>query len=364
MIDCAAFVDRVSRVVRGILHRKLGVSLSYDDGSRLNCDALEIYHDAIAQIFEACEEVRAGRRLPIDNPESYAARIVYNRYHDYLGIQHPGFGRLKNRVRYVLDSAPEFTQTRDEAGTLHCGLPPWESSRPAATAERVASLRENPAQLDARALPPCALEQMGRTEWTRLLSAAFQFLGGPVPVHTLVAILGGLFGVSQVTEISIDAFNAGEEGRSSWELASRMRSPEREAQLNRALSDLWKATAELPRHWMLAFVLNPPSPSREDRGDLEPLVVRGIVTVTEIGRTLALSYDDFVTLWRGLEIEKADGPALASLPDDDHRFAALWEFLPATDAIIGNLLGRTAIQIGGLRREAMRTLRGAMGGWR
>lgn len=148
---------------------------------------------------------------------------------------------------------------------------------------------------------------------------------------------------------------------------NNVHNPEARAAIREQLNLFWRCAQGLRPEWMAALLLNLPTvstpnrPERSedpldepaprprhsgrstDRGDIDVLVAHGIASMADIGGALALTAEQYRALFAEL------GDAGAS-----HSIYGLWNRLPLPDKAIGAMLGKTGMQVLGLRKLAIR----------
>ena len=302
-------------------------------------------------LSERFSRMLAGAAPAIDSVPDYAARAAYNVVHDQFRAADTARHRLKNRVRYVLSQHDGFAVWSGPADLL-CGRAAWrETERPLAS-EALARLREGDGQLPADAYSADAWDAMDGEAWRRWLDAVFTHLGGPVELDPLVSATAALLGVElRARSAAGQDPDEDRDGEAPDAVTDRRPAPETDPatrlHLKEQLQILWTCLQALPRPWRLAVMLNPPGPRKSERGDLAVLVSQGIAAKSEIRAVLELTPADYVHLGATDDGGGADGPA---------AFEALWQRLPVADAEIGRALGRSHMQVIGLRRLGVRRL--------
>lgn len=320
-------VQEVEPVVRGIIRRKLRVTLEPGDGRRENQNALELFGDVWVKLLqEPSDSIRSAR--------SYAAVITYHACSEYFRDKYPARSSLRNRAHYFLTHHPQYAVWDHEDGDLVCGFAIWRDRKTdPASPQRLSELV--PLQ---RAKP---LERMAPADWDTLFDSIFETLGAPAALDEMVTALAPLVG-------SVDAVEAekkqDEEGQRDIlaDARSREPSPEDLLRVRLQLQRLWIEILQLKPRQRIAYLLNPTD------GDIEVFPDNGIASIVDIGRSLALSAEQFNCLSKELPLELHG--------TYEENFAMLWNRLPLSDKVLARLLDATGQQVINLRKVARERL--------
>jgi hypothetical protein len=178
-------------------------------------------------------------------------------------------------------------------------------------------------------------------DWDSLFDSLFETLAAPAPLDELVNALAPLVG-------SVDAVEAEkkqeEEGQRDPLAAapSHELSPEDRLRVRLQLQRLWIEILQLKPRQRIAYLLNP------TEGEIEIFPDNGIAGIADIGRSLALSGEQFDLLSKELRLD---------LPRSyEEKFAMLWNCLPLSDKLIARLLDATPQQVINLRKVARERL--------
>jgi RNA polymerase sigma factor (sigma-70 family) len=352
--DTTAELDRrlaeVLPLVKAVLRRKSGMSLAEDDARPDNVDAVEVYHDVLARVWERLRAAAPSDALVADI-RGYAAAVAHNAWSDYLRDKYPRRASLKNRLRYFLTHQPRYAVWQNADGESLGGLRRWQLSGQAATANGLASLRDGTRKLPPGSLPQRANEHYAAEDWDRLLSALFAAIGGPAPLDDLVAAIARLVGLQEERTDSLD-----DDDEERAEIADDTQpSPEDIAEARSSLARLWAAVLRLKPDHRCAYLLNIPGPGKS-RGDIEVFVLHGIASVRDIGAGLCLDERQYAIAWTLLELNEPDRAAVAALRSPEEKFELLWKYLPLADTAIARLLGLARQQVINRRMLALREL--------
>src|SRR6266699_3449665 len=103
-----SLAQEVEPVIRGIIRRKLRVTLDPADGRRENQNGLELFGDVWVKLLQ---EMESG---DIRSIRSYAAVITYHACSEYFREKYPARSSLRNRVHYFLTHHAEYSVWQTE----------------------------------------------------------------------------------------------------------------------------------------------------------------------------------------------------------------------------------------------------------
>jgi hypothetical protein len=197
------------------------------------------------------------------------------------------------------------------------------------------------------------VSELDSTAWDTLLKGIFEYLHGPLRLDDLVSICGVLFGVKGSREMAFEEMMTDDEGR-AWDPPAPAPRPDVALAIREQLVKLWSEIKAMPKRWAVPFLLNPPvmkggtarrprnAPGEEaekaDRGEVAVFTANGIATVAEIEALIGFTSQQYVLLWRDLDIRGKGGPALDALPEPRLRFAVIWNLLPLEDGLIAKIM--------------------------
>ena len=348
-------MEQLGQTVRAALRRRSGLSLAADDMRSENLDALDVYQDALARVWERIGDGSTGD-TDVADLKAYATTVAYNLWSDHLRRRNPRRTSLKNRLRYFLSHAPDYAIWEGPESALWCGLRAWRYGTVTVDPSRTLRARD-----DSSWLPPQAksLERYSYSDWNRFVSAAFKRLAGAVLFDDLVALAAQAL---ELREDRIDSLDAeGEGDRAIGELADRVsRTPDIEVELRGSISRLWMAVKDLRGDYRCAYLLNIPGPGKS-RGDIEVFVELGVARIAEIGAALGLNDGQYVAAWNALPLTPEDRVDTSAAVTPEEKFCLLWNYLPLGDAVIAQLLGIQQQQVINRRTTALRELARALG---
>ena len=276
----------VKDVVESIVRQKLRATLSRDDSSRENEDALDLVQSVYSELTQAMQ----SEDSEIRNLKSYAAVVTYHACAQYFRARYPERTRLKNKIRYFLSHEPGFAVWETPNGEVYCGYSDWpRDSR--ALSEAVQALNVLPEDISERLFgrgssssgAVRALDAMRFADWRMVLQAIFDDLAGPIELDQLISILSALFRVKE------DPKESGGNERKSPQFDRRIHHQE-------LMRMLWMILQDFDHRWLMAFLLNLPGLTKEARGEIEAFETSGAATRREIGHLLAMNQVEYSEL--------------------------------------------------------------------
>lgn len=284
--------------------------------SPVMADAEDLVSDTLADLLRRLREARADPFHPIHDLLSYIATCAYNRCYERLSERNPARNRLRNQVQYLCGHHADLAVWRMRQGVLVCGLREWAGGEPADAA------RAEGISLPARSDPAAE----NRAQTAALILGVLRAAGAPLELETLVGTIARLIDLEQ-QRLDVPLESVAVEGLTA----------EDELELRTSLRQLWAYVRKLVPKQRAALLLN----LRDVRG-------RECLSLLPLTRTATIS-----------EIAEVVG-----IPPE--RFAALWNELPLSDAVIAGLLEVSPRQVIKLRRLARERLqrfgRSRMGG--
>ncbi len=367
MMTLEDMVDVSRPVVTRVLRRRFpGVSLRPADDRRENDRALDCYQQAMLELCAKFARVLDATDPPILSLPDYAARVAHNVVNEEL--RPPNWTRLANRVRRVISRETAFDTWDDPEHGRVAGYAGWRAQRQGSGS--LSEVRRAAGALRSGAVLATHWESLGGADWRVLLEQIFDAAGGPLRLTAVILFLAEILDVS--SEVPWDDAVPDDEAGAARDLESPTPRPDDQAEVRERLTHLWACARHLRREWRLALLLNPPSvaePSRSPadagregsgarprtsgrgtaRGELDVFPAHGVASIEEIGAALELSDADYRRIFEALGIAGVPG-----------GFYALWARLPIPDTVIGQLVGKTGMQVLALRRLAIRQVAGCM----
>jgi hypothetical protein len=275
-----------NETINQIVRNKLRVSLSANDSSHENQEALELVTEVQLTLISSLRDLKsklASRN--ISDFGAYVATVTFNACNQFLRRKYPKRLQLKNKIRYLLTHEPRFSLWQSDR-ELVCGLSKWaNSNRSAAAVQKLHQLKEKNLFEYARHAEPT------RHVLTDLLSKTFQLLGGAISLDEVVSLMMDQLHVKEDVIVSDD------EGSITAEDSLSLL--ECQAQLKK----LWNDICELPLRHRRALLLN----LRDEKGGdaLELFVTTRITTIREIATTLGFESKIFASMWNELPWDDA-----------------------------------------------------------
>jgi hypothetical protein len=319
----ALMSEEVEPVITKIIKNKLKVSLSHEQGSGRNQDALEIAGDLRATILSELRRLKdnPGGKL-INSLHQYVAIKSYSACADYFREKNPQRWRLKNSLRHHLRQNPRFALWESDNHCWLCGLSIWRDAEqmPDERTDELRPFSENPAVALVNSLPDVDLQLLPPAE---LLTAIFERVGHPVEFDSLVSIAAQVRAVRDQPWESFDD----EDSHLRGSLVDKSVRVDAAFEQRLYLEKLWIEVCELPSLQRAALLLN----------------------LRDAGGGSVIYFIPFLKIASQKEIAE-----MLSLPDE--QFADLWTKLPLDDTSIAQLLGVTRQQVINLRKTARERL--------
>ena len=335
------FQTEVVTAIRGIVCRRLRVTLGAHDGRHRNLDAQDLVADIQLKILHRL--THEGADPGLRDVRSYAAVVAYHACAEYLSEQCPHWCRLRNLLRRVVDKSAQFAVWRQEdLAQLFSGYVGWRHRPPPVAQAIVDRLLADPHPLSG--LPQRHLERMRVEDWIALLDALFGCTCSPVLLDDTTSIAARMCGIEELNEESMD-------GDAEALPATSTRTPYAELLMRQRLLLLWRAILELLPWHRAAFLLNMPD------GELESFTYYRVASLSEIGGALQFTQDQIALLWAQLPLSAADREELRTLTTYDDAFAMVYKHIPLQDNAIAAVLGVSRAQVIGYRRKAVERLR-------
>jgi hypothetical protein len=358
---CAADLARVTAAARGVLRRKLSVSLRPDDGRPENQDALELLGDIQLRILQKLQsKATHSGTAEIQNLEFYARQAARNSCAEYLRGRFPLRALLKNRLRRFFRSQISYAEWESE-GELVCGFAGWRN-RPEykPRTDKIAAALADPSALAEHAWPRKSFDQLHISDWEAIIEPLLDALGCAIELDDLVSILAPRLNVKDARPTT-GTPSADDDDDMDAAIAleglARAADPAAEMLLRELLGGLWRCLLQMDLRKRCAFLLNPPAM------EIELLPAFGIAGTSDIASALELSDSQLTSLWESLPLDDAARSFVRTAPDNRAKFLVVWNYLPLQDALIGKLLGLTPQQVINQRMLARRVLSRELSGF-
>jgi len=244
------------------------------------------------------------RKEPLTDFEAFVSVIAYRACSGFFRRSQPEIHRLRNRLRYLLETQTGLAVWEDERGAWWCGLEPWRGRQDESMANR-SSLGE---KVTAGPLAPA--------EPVAAVTHVLRLAGGPVPFDELAQVMAEIWNVpTGRAELVPDQIICA--------------APSTQARLEQRqwVERLWHEIRELPSRQRSALLLNLHDGAGESVTTL--LAVTRVASVGDLAHALEMTIE---------------------------AFAAIWKDLPWSDLRISGLLGITRQQVINLRKSARERL--------
>src|SRR5579863_5953459 len=195
-------LNSVDSVLRSVVRQKLRVTLRTNDFREQNLDGLDVLQDIRLKLIRKLSgQSGEGEDSSIQEFTAYAATVAYRTCSDYLRAKYPLRTSLKNCLRRILDKSDEFAAWESASGEWVCGYPGWRNPSFKTDAGKVMELRNDPYRLERAALPQGTADGMKWAAWKALLAGVFTYVGGPVPLDDLIAIVAPVVGMEDMPDM-------------------------------------------------------------------------------------------------------------------------------------------------------------------
>ena len=312
------FSSLIEPKISSILRQKMNVSLSGNDDSLNNQDALDLAAEVKTRLLPVLHRIRQSSNSNgrgIESLDAYIRTVVLNTYRQFLHEKYPRRLRLKNKIRYVVNNSSEYAFWPDGDGRYVCGAAAWEKSqahRPSFDDDFVAGLRGSmggSGDID------------NNKRIIALIGTIFRHAGTPISLDYLVSIVAYVLGLKDPVAV-YDA----DETLNAYAASA----PDLEVQIEDKISleHLWIEIRLMPVRHRTALLLN--LRGEHDENVLAFLPVLRIASIRQIAEALEM---------------------------ETRELAEMWSRLPLDDNAIAKQLGLTRQQVINLRQSARMNLR-------
>ena len=278
-------VEHAQPAIRRIVRYKLAFqgAMETQDGEDVTAEVLLELIGRLRDLRDCADSAAIGAF------SAYTAVAAYYACNEYLRRKYPNRHRLKNRLRYLLNTSSAFEIWEDVTREWVCGRAEWKDAVRPAPREKIAGWRDLLRDLPRGqfALPPAVLA--GRI---------FDAFGAPVAFDDLIEIVADLWGVEDAPPVP--------EGAAA-QVQSGQADVARTLEQRQWLSVLWAEVRELPLPQRVALLLNLRMPAAGSAIALFPAT--GVAGLPQLAAALGMAEADLLHLW-------------SSLPMDDLAIAA------------------------------------------
>ena len=287
-------------LIQAIVRSKLGRSRFTNPA-----DVEDVCSEAAMALIVRLEEFRRGySREPLADFRAFVSVIAYRACSGFFRRSRPEFHRLRNRLRYLLETQPSLAIWEDRHGVWWCGFEQWQN--------QTANHDSVEPPLDELLASGLAISGNPTEAVTQIFSRA----GRPVLFDDLAQLMAGVWSVQPSAAAAEPDL-----------LASPSPSTQISLEQRQWIERLWREIGDLPPRQRSAMLLNLHDPAGESVTTL--LAVTRVAGLAEIARALEMTAE---------------------------AFAAIWKDLPWSDLRIASLLGVTRQQVINLRKSARERL--------
>jgi len=280
------FASVVSPSVKSTLKHKMNVSLSAEDTSARNLDALELVSDVEADLLKKFRSLLNERGCSITNPEAYSKVAATNAFRQYLRDKYPQRRRLRNKIRYIFRNKQDYALWKSDEGEYVCGTEEWKNE----------NRLPNRDQLDSRlrALLVSPSSEAGDIDDNRrilvVLKDILRLTDGPIGLNQTVNIVADVLGLEDPVETEIGNNSATKGLGLEERLIDRW-----------SLEEFWQAIVLLPTRHRTALLLN----LRGEHGEnaLAFFPVLRIASLRNIAEALEISPEELAGIWNKLPLD-------------------------------------------------------------
>jgi hypothetical protein len=342
-------------VIEAVIARRLRVTLNPDDARGANQAALDVVSDTRVRLIEALRQAEIGAAAPVRDVRALAARLAMWACRDLFDDRNPAWRQTRDRLHYFLTRAGQrggYGLWEGPDRTPVAGLTSWrDEGRAPVDIAAINRYLDEPSAMGVGPLPAGSVERLKPAGWHQILTRLFVSVDRPIPLPQLVRLVRALFagpeGDEQEPEEAVGS------DRDERATADEV------VELKELTASVWATVRALAPARRAAYLLNLP------RGDgLFTFVTHGAVSLREIGRTLALTREQYECIWPHILVDQGERDLAARCANDDERFALLVRRVPLRDTAIGAALGLDHDAIPTLRSKAKAEIRRVLDGVR
>jgi hypothetical protein len=218
--------------------------------------------------------MRQGEDNPIQNFAAYVASTARRAASLIARRSNPSRFRLRNRLRYALQTSSTLTLWTDRTERTVCGLRRYSGS-----------------EADAKAGE--ALQNMAAGAGDRTLLKQLEKVLAPLPGPVFLDEVTAYFGQFEGNIAKIERFDE------AWTVEGSNLA--REMDMRASLANLWGEIRELPRNQRVALLLN----LRDHIGDsaLRLFPALGLATIRQLAQALEMEAGELAEIWGKLPLE-------------------------------------------------------------
>lgn len=275
-------------VIRPIVRRKLHVSLSEEDASLLNQDAMELVAEVRLVLFAEIQKRSGHTGHDIRDLGGFAATVTSNACYQYFRSSFPVRTQQKNKIRYLLSHHTSFAVWRGNDERWLCGYFDWKGS----------GKRYHAIGIPAES-PGIEKGSSERRIYESIIEHVFDTVEAPVLLDELVQYVMQVRGLRERVRLSDDAESEG------VELENVLSDPRPRAdavvESFDQLGRIWKEILKLPLQHRKALLLN----LKDSSGDglIAALPLSGVASIREIAAALEIAAQELAAIWNSLPWE-------------------------------------------------------------
>jgi DNA-directed RNA polymerase specialized sigma24 family protein len=293
--------ELIGQYARPVIKRIIASKLNIKQGRRDSVDGQDqedVGEEVIVQLIRRLTLMKSGGESPFGSFEDYVATAAYNACSNYLRRKYPARSRLRDRLRYILSHHKQLAMWQQEKREWLCGFASWDKQqRSRRSPDRLRQLRADPDSINY--FSDSAQQER---DILRLVKAIFEFVGAPVSLDDLVAVVGDILGANDKSAGATpnDQFDAVTDETGSVTESVFADRIDKQAYLKQ----VWKEICELPSDQRAAMLLNLKD---RDGSDITFIFVSsGVATISEMAETLGISVEEFLDLWKNLPLSDED----------------------------------------------------------
>jgi len=272
-------VEHAQPAIRRIVRYKLAFQ-----GTLETQDGEDVTAEVLLELIGRLRDVRdSGDSAAIGAFSAYTAVAAYYACNEYLRRKYPNRHRLKNRLRYLLNTSTAFEIWEDVTREWICGRAPWKDTERPAPREKIAAWRD-------------ILRDLPRGQFALqpgdLVGRIFDAFGAPVAFDDLIEMVADLWGIEDAPPAPENAAAQVQSGQA--DIATKL-------EQRQWLSVLWSEVRELPLPQRVALLLNLRMPAAGSAIALFPAT--GVAGLPQLAAALGIGESELLDLWNSLPLD-------------------------------------------------------------
>jgi RNA polymerase sigma factor (sigma-70 family) len=301
-IRCDELLEQlIGQYARPVIKRVISSKLNVERGrwnSVESQDQEDIAEEVIVQLIQRLNLIRSGASDSFDIFESYVATVAHNACSSYLRRKYPARSRLKNRLRYIFTHHEQLSIWQPEHGEWLCGsVSSRNQQRSRRSSDRLRQLRADPGLIE------CFSDSSPQDQDVlRLVKSIVEFVGAPVALDDLVAVVGDVLGTNDKATPAEPFDRSNEATDEIGTDAEALISERIDKQVY--LKRVWQEILRLPADQRAAMLLN--LKDSESSDTTSAFISSGAATISEMAEALGMSIEEFLDLWQKLPLSDDD----------------------------------------------------------